>query len=394
MYLLVLNAGSSSLRFQCIERTSWKQLFKGHVDGIGLKSAALRGDIERKVTAKNHTEALKIALETLKTSGILKSLNDIQAVGHRVVHGGEKYHAPTLITSKILKELEKISPLAPLHNPANIEGIKACMKLLPQTPQVAVFDTGFHATLPEHAYLYGLPYAYYRKHQIRKYGFHGTSHQFVSEQAITALKKNKKPHARIITCHIGNGVSLTAIKNGKSIDTSMGFTPLEGVVMGTRSGNFDPAILFHLMKKGISAKDLEHTADHESGLKGLSGVSSDVRPLRDIYFNAKHPKNTAVKRAFAVYAYRIAQTIGAYTVALGGLDALVFTAGIGENAWYLRRDICAPLAHLGVQLDANKNRRTTEGKTGPIHASKSKAHVFVIATNEELQIAKETARLV
>jgi acetate kinase len=388
MHLLILNAGSSSLRFQLIETRSWKRHFKGHVDGIGLPTCQLRGDIEKKVSAKNHTEALKIALNALK--GV-----NIAGIGHRVVHGGEKYNAPTLITPKILKALDKLSPLAPLHNPANLQGIRACLKLMPKIPNIAVFDTGFHATLPEYAYLYGLPYELYKKHGIRRYGFHGTSHHYVSDRAIEWLKANKKPWKSIITCHMGNGISLTAIKNGKSIDTSMGFTPLEGPMMGTRAGSFDPAILFHLqhhLKK--NTVDIEELVNHGSGLKGLTGISSDVRPLWKIYQNPKHRQYAKVKRAFDVLSYQMAKLIGSYTVALGGLDALIFTAGVGENAWYLRRDIVRHLAPCGIELDDKKNRQTVEGLNGPIQKTSSLPEILVISTNEELQIAKEvTAKL-
>lgn len=392
MKLLVLNAGSSSLRFELFQVKGWKVLFKGHIDGIGTKAIGSKG-----AKAKNHTEALSLALKTLQSKGALAHPRELLAIGHRVVHGGEKYQKPTLITPKILRDLEKLSALAPLHNPPNLEGIRACQKLLPQIPNVAVFDTAFHATLPEHAYLYGLPYELYKKHGIRKYGFHGTSHAYVSEQTIVWLKKHNLPWGKIITCHIGNGVSVTAIKNGKSIETSMGFTPLEGAVMGTRAGSFDPAILLHLMrqikKSTISPAALDHLINHESGLLGLSGVSSDVRPLWAIAQNRKHRDHKKVLRAFKIFSYRLAMIIAGYTAALGGLDALVFTAGIGENAWYLRRDICAQLAHLGIKLNSLQNRTTVEGKQGPIHASKNSIPILVVPTHEELKIAMETEKI-
>lgn len=375
MKLLVLNVGSSSLRFQLFQTKGWKVLFKGHIE------------------TKNHTEALKLAIHQLKSKGVLAHPNELLAIGHRVVHGGEKYQKPTLITPAILRDLEKLSDLAPLHNPPNLAGIRACQKLLPNIPNIAVFDTAFHSTLPEHAYLYGLPYKLYKKHGIRKYGFHGTSHAYVSEAAIAWLKKHRLPRQNLITCHIGNGVSVTAVKNGKSIDTSMGFTPLEGAVMGTRAGSFDPAILLHLMvheKKSPAA--LDRLINHESGLLGLSEVSSDVRPLWAIAQNPKHRDHKKVQRAFKIFAYRLAMLIAGYTAALGGLDALVFTAGIGENAWYLRRDICAQLAHLGIALDLPKNRTTVEGKEGPINKKNSKAAVLVMATHEELRIAMESVK--
>lgn len=390
MKLLVLNSGSSSLRFKFYESPGWKKLFSGHVDGIGLRTCRLRGDIETNVKAKNHTEALKIALAVLQETGHLKNLKEIEAVGHRVVHGGEKYNKPTKITRTILKDLKKLSPLAPLHNPANLEGITACQKILKKAINVAIFDTGFHATLPPHAYLYGLPYDLYRKHGIRKYGFHGTSHNFIANQAISLLKKSKKPCSRLITCHLGNGVSLTAVKNGKSIDTTMGFTPLEGVMMGTRTGDFDSAIIFHLHNHlKMKLEDIDNLVNKKSGLLGLSGISSDMRPLWGILQNPKSRDFKTVKRAYDVYVYRLAKAIASLTVPLGGLDALVFTAGIGESAWYLRRDICAQLTHLGLSLDPIKNKKTIEGKSGFISKPRT-TNVLVIPTNEELKIAQET----
>jgi acetate kinase len=393
MKILVLNAGSSSLRFQLIESSGWKRKFQGHVDGIGVSTCRLRGDIERKIKVDTHQQALRVALDALKEAGILQHVKEIDMIGHRVVHGGEKYHQPTLVTKRVYKDLKKLSSLAPLHNPPNLEGIKACMKLMKKAPNIAVFDTAFHSTIPEHTYLYGLPYSLYRKHGIRRYGFHGTSHSFVSEQATKWLKAKKKSAKRIITVHIGNGVSVTAVKNGKSVDTSMGFTPLEGVVMGTRAGDFDPAIAMHLMKTTkMSADDVNHIANNESGLKGLSGVSSDMRPLWAILQKPRHRHYKKVKRAYDVYAYRLARMIASMSVPLGGVDALVFTAGIGENGWYLRRDVCAQLEHLGIKLDAKKNKFTIEGNEGPIHGRGSKATVFVVRTNEELKIAKEVAK--
>lgn len=390
MKILVLNSGSSSLRFKFYESIGWKRLFAGHIDGIGLKTCRLRGDIETNVKAKNHTEALKIALAILQETGHLKNPKEIEAIGHRVVHGGEKYHQPTRINRAVLKNLKKLSPLAPLHNPANLEGIIACQKTLKKATNIAVFDTAFHSTLPEHAYLYGLPYDLYKKHSIRKYGFHGTSHNFVADQAISLMKKSKKPHAKIITCHIGNGVSLTAVKNGKSIDTTMGFTPLEGVMMGTRTGDFDSAIIFHLHDHlKMNLPYIDNLVNKKSGLLGLSGISSDMRPLWEILQKPKSRDFKTVKRAYDVYVYRLAKAIASLTVPLGGLDALVFTAGIGESAWYLRRDICAQLSHLGLALDPIKNKKTIEGEKGFINKPRTPG-VLIIPTNEELKIAQET----
>lgn len=383
MKILVLNSGSSSLRFKFFESNGWKRLYKGHLDGIGLK----------KCPAKNHHEALKIALSELKKAGLLKHPKEIEAVGHRVVHGGEKYHNPTLVTPRVFKDLKKLSDLAPLHNPPNLEGIKACQKLLKKAKNIAIFDTAFHGTLPEHAYLYGLPYSLYRKHGIRKYGFHGTSHNYVANETIKYLKKHKKPHAKIITCHIGNGVSLAAVKNGKSLDTTMGFTPLEGVMMGTRTGDFDSAIIFYLAEHlKMPLEKIDNLVNHESGLKGLSGVSSDMRPLWAILQKPKSRRYKKVKRAYDAYCYRLAKSIASLTVPLNGLDALVFTAGIGESAFYLRRDVCKQLEHLGIKLDPKKNKATIEGATGPIQKTRTKVQVLVIPTNEELKIAKETVK--
>jgi acetate kinase len=365
------------------------------VDGIGLPSCELHGNgVTQKGLAKNHEDALNLALSVLQKTNLFTTLSDITAIGHRVVHGGEKYHAPVSITPGILKELKTISSLAPLHNPANLAGIEACLKKMPKTPNIAVFDTGFHSTLPEKAFLYGLPHVYYKKHHIRRYGFHGTSHTYVSKKAIAWLKKNKRPHQKIISCHIGNGVSVTAIQKGKSIDTSMGFTPLEGVMMGTRTGDFDPALIFYLNKTlKLSLSEIEKLVLHESGLKGLSGVSSDMRPLRAIIADPDDKKYPSAKRAFEVYVYRLIKSISSYVAPLGGLDALIFTAGIGENAWYLRQEICKAFDYLGMRVDNLKNKSSIEGSWGPIHSDKSKVSVLVIPTNEELEIAEETVKL-
>lgn len=317
MKILVINAGSSSLKFQLIESAKdFACLHKGIIDRIGFKGSA-----------KNHTQALNMALQQILDKKILRSLQDIHAVGHRVVHGGEKYSSTVKITPQVIKEIKKLCELAPLHNPPNLEAIIACQKLLKNTPQFAVFDTAFHQTLPEKAYLYALPYQYYQKHNIRRYGFHGTSHSYVAKETIKLLdKKNSK----IITCHLGNGSSIAAVKNGKSIDTSMGFTPLEGLPMGTRSGDLDPAIVFQLMETlHLSTDQIDEILNKSSGLKGISGVSSDVR---DLWKASK--KNKRAKLALDILAYRTAKYIGAYTAALNGLDALTFTAGIGQHAYY------------------------------------------------------------
>lgn len=397
MLILVLNSGSSSLKLQLIASKNWKCLYKGHIDGIGLKSCKYKwqtinnpGQIKTK--AKTHSQAFKIGIDHLLQSQTIKSLNQIKAIGHRVVHGGEKYFKPTRITPQVIKKIKKLEELAPLHNPPNLEGILASRKLLPKTPDIAIFDTGFHHTIPEKAFLYALPYKWYKKYKIRRYGFHGTSHKYVSQQALKHLKKAKN----IITCHLGNGSSITAIKNGKSIDTSMGFTPLEGVPMGTRTGDFDPAVIYYLTdQKRLKLAEIEEILTHSSGLLGLSEISSDVRKLRDAWFKEKNKK---AKRALDVFCYRIAKYIASYTATLGGLDALVFTAGIGENAWYVRKWICDYFPEIKLNHAKNKKTDLSNPKipktTHEISTKESKVKVLVIPTNEELQIAKEVYKMI
>lgn len=347
MHLLILNAGSSSLKFELFEagaqpsNKNLKSLFCGHFDNHGKP-------------IRNFEELIKKAI---------KNMHGIQAVGHRVVHGGEKYTKPTKITPSVIVEIRRLCKLAPLHNPPSLACILACKKLFPKTPQIAVFDTAFHQTMPEKAYLYGLPYFFYKKNKIRRYGFHGTSHQYVFEQA--RKKLGKKATARTVTCHLGNGCSITAILNGKVIDTSMGFTPLEGVPMGTRSGDIDPAIIFYLLRCGFSAKKIEEILNKASGLIGISEISSDVRDLWAAYQTGE----PSAIRALKWFAYRIAKYIGAYSASLGGLDCVVFTGGIGENAWYLRRWILS-------YLKGFPHKR-----------------VLVIKTDEELKIAEEMLKI-
>lgn len=392
-YILVLNCGSSSIKLNVFEKVS-----------AGKKAEREYHDIydtyiER---VKNHTRTLKKFFKKFKkTHGEI--FHNIGKVGHRVVHGGEKYTKPVRLTEKIVKDLEKLNPLAPLHNPANIAGIKACQKLFPKITHYAVFDTAFYSTLPEKAYLYALPYGLYKKHGIRRYGFHGTSHQYVVNEALKNLvtsrvrKNSSKTQTRIVSCHLGNGVSITASADGKAIDTSMGFTPLEGIPMGTRCGDIDPAIIFHLMGKAggkLKAEKIHHMLEKESGLKGLSEISHDMRDLRDAYFvKDKKRKEKLLReqaaRALDLYCYRIAKYIGGYTVALGGLDCLIFTATVGEKADYIRKWICEYLDYLDLKLDNGKNRRTTNPKKlTELHDKKSKVKIFVIETKEALQIAK------
>lgn len=371
--ILVINAGSSSLKYELFIRKN-SQLVSVHeniVDRIGFTNSA-----------KNHNQALKLALTELVKSKKITDLKEIDAIGHRVVHGGEKHTKAVKITPKILQDIKKLVSLAPLHNPANIAAIQACQKLLPKKPQVAIFDTAFHQTMPNTAFLYAIPTEYYKKYGIRRYGFHGTSHFYVSKQAIKLLKSK---NAKIITCHLGNGCSIAAIKNGKSIDTSMGFTPLEGLPMGTRCGDLDPAIPLKIIeKKHLSSKEVDHILNKQSGLKAISELSSDMRDL----WKASS-KNRKAKLAMDIMAYKIAKYIGSYAAALDGVDAIVFTAGIGQNAWYLRRDICKQLTHLGVKLDNKKNRQNSQTFSSPT----SKVKLYVIPTDEEKEIAEQTIDL-
>ena len=378
MTILVINAGSSSLRFALFDERL-NRLYKGHVDAIGQKHCHFRqylkkGEQTTKVKIRDHKEAIAYALLRLKQDGALHSTKEITKVAHRVVHGGEKYTKPTLVTKRVLKYLEKLSVLAPLHNPANLEALKACMKQIHHAKHSAIFDTAFHSTLPPRAFLYGLPYDLYKKEHIRRYGFHGTSHKFVAEEAQKLLRRKK---VSLISCHIGNGVSVTAVKDGKSLDTSMGFTPLEGPMMGTRSGTIDPAIIFHLLRKR-KLEAVHELLEKESGFKGLSGIGSDIRSLW-----AK-PKSPGTLRTFDVFSYQMAKIIASYFIPLGGLPhALIFTAGIGENAHYLRTQICEYLKPFGLKLNAAANRKNqTE-----ISARNSRIRVFVIPTDEEKAMA-------
>lgn len=390
MNVLVINAGSSSLKYQLINMVDQQVLCKGQVERIGIEGSFLKqkegaeeADIHAEI--KNHNDAIQMVLEALTDAkhGVVKSLEEIDAVGHRVLHGGEKFADPVLVDEQVIHDLEAIVDLGPLHMPANISGIKACQQAMP-VPQVAVFDTGFHQTMPPKAYLYGLPYEVYEKHKVRRYGFHGTSHLFVSQRA-AELRGTEK--GRMITCHLGNGSSLCAILDGKCMDTSMGLTPLEGVVMGTRSGDMDPAIVKFIMEKEHKTiEEMDHYLNKESGVYGLSGVSSD---FRDLAKAAAEGHRRAIL-ALDVFIYRIQKYIGAYAAALGGVDTLVFTAGIGENDAKMRKDILTGMEWLGIQLDDEANQRRGEHK---ISAPDSKVEVWVIPTNEELVIARETVRL-
>jgi len=390
MKILVINSGSSSLKFQLIDsKKDFAVLAKGHIDGINLKSCLFifkskNKSFEKLVKINTHEEALSTALKALLEFKIIKSYEEINAVGHRVVHGGEKYTSSVKITPDVIKEIKKLITLAPLHNPANLEGILACKKVLKNIPQIAVFDTAFHQTMEKKAFLYALPYKFYTKNKIRRYGFHGTSHKYVVNEAIKLLK-NK--NAKIISCHIGNGSSITASYKGKSVDTSMGLTPLEGIMMGTRSGTIDPAIIFHMEKAlKLKTQEINKILNNESGLKGISTISSD---MRDIY-HASLKGNKQAILAIELLSYQIAKYLGSYACALGGINAIIFTGGLGEKAFYVRQKSCDYLNFLGVHLNKKKNINCEK----VISDSKSKIKVFVIPTNEEKQIAIETAEII
>lgn len=395
MKVLVVNCGSSSLKYQLINMEDEKVLAKGLVERIGIEGSVLTHKVNDekhviKQPMEDHKVAIKLVLDALvdKNHGVISDMSEISAVGHRVVHGGEKYANSVLIDEDVMKALEDCVKLAPLHNPPNIIGINACKELMPGTPMVGVFDTAFHQTLPDYAYMYPLPYELYEKHGVRKYGFHGTSHRFVSQTAADMMGKDIKD-LKIITCHLGNGASLSAIDGGKSVDTSMGFTPLAGVAMGTRCGDVDPAIIPFLTKTaGMTIEEVDNLMNKKSGVLGLSGVSSDFRDIE----GAAEEGNKRAKLALDVFHYRVRSFIGAYTAALNGVDCIVFTAGLGENSADSRAEICKGIEYLGIKLDAEKNN--TRGKAIEISTPESKVKVFVIPTDEELMIARDTKEIV
>nr|CAA95986.1 acetate kinase [Thermoanaerobacterium thermosaccharolyticum DSM 571] len=396
MKILVINCGSSSLKYQLIESKDGNVLAKGLAERIGINDSLLTHNangekIKIKKDMKDHKDAIKLVLDALVNSdyGVIKDMSEIDAVGHRVVHGGEYFTSSVLITDDVLKAITDCIELAPLHNPANIEGIKACTQIMPDVPMVAVFDTAFHQTMPDYAYLYPIPYEYYTKYKIRKYGFHGTSHKYVSQRAAEILNKPIES-LKIITCHLGNGSSIAAVKNGKSIDTSMGFTPLEGLAMGTRSGSIDPSIISYLMEKeNISAEEVVNILNKKSGVYGISGISSDFRDLEDAAFKNGDKR---AQLALNVFAYRVKKTIGSYAAAMGGVDVIVFTAGIGENGPEIREFILDGLEFLGFKLDKEKNK--VRGEEAIISTADSKVNVMVVPTNEEYMIAKDTEKIV
>ena len=397
MNILVINCGSSSLKFQLINAESEEVLAKGVCERIGIDGRLTYQPAggEKEISEKampTHTEAIQFVIDALtnEKTGVVKSLSEIGAVGHRIVHGGEKFASSVVITEEVKKAVEECNDLAPLHNPANLIGVEACEKLMPGTPMVAVFDTAFHQTMPEKAYMYGLPYEYYEKYKVRRYGFHGTSHSYVSKKAAEVMGK-AYDEVKTIVCHLGNGASVSAVLNGKSVDTSMGLTPLEGLVMGTRSGDIDPAIMeFIAQKENLDIEGIMNVLNKKSGVFGLSGeISSDFRDLT----GAMAEGDKKAKIALEVFAYRVAKYIGAYAAAMNGVDDIVFTAGIGENVSYVREQVCSYLGYLGVELDPDANEKF-RGEQGEITKPGCKVRVFVIPTNEELAIARETLALV
>ena len=396
MNVLIINCGSSSLKYQIIDMKNEQVLAKGLAERIGSEMGRViyqpAGEDKLIIDQPlpDHEVALKIVIRELtdKEHGVIKSLKDIDAVGHRVVHGGEALIQPTLLTKSVVKQIEDVCPLAPLHNPANVIGIKVCQSLIKGTPQVACFDTAFHATLPEKAYLYGLPYDYYTDYKVRKYGFHGISHAYVSQRA---AKFMGKPYNRVktIVAHLGNGASVSAVKNGKCVDTSMGFTPLDGLIMGTRSGEIDPSIIEYIMDKtGMNIHEMMRILNRESGLKGLTGGYTDFRDIGK-KVNEGHE---GCKRGLEAFCYRVAVTIGSYVAAMNGVDDIVFTAGIGENDSGVRKMICEYLGYLGIKIDSRANNK--HGSERMISTEDSAVKVFVIPTNEELMIARETVAIV
>lgn len=397
MKVLVLNCGSSSLKYQLVDMDNEAVLCKGLVERIGIEGSILKHEkdgMEGKHIVeepmKDHKDAIGHVLSAVADSkvGAVKEMSEIDAVGHRIVHGGEKFASSAVLTDEVVAAIKDCSDLAPLHNPANLMGVEACKAILPDVPMVAVFDTAFHQTMPKKSFMYGLPHELYTKHGVRRYGFHGTSHLYVSQKAAEMLGK-KPEEVKIITCHLGNGASITAVDGGKSVDTSMGLTPLEGLIMGTRCGDIDPAIIPFVMKKeGLDADGVDKLMNKESGVYGMTGISSDFRDIED----AAAEGNELAINALDAYAQRVKKYIGAYAAEMNGVDAIVFTAGLGENGISMREKICADMDFMGIKLDAEKNN--VRGKDRVISADDSKVKVLLIPTNEELMIARDTKSLV
>ena len=395
MKILVLNSGSSSLKYQVIDTETGEMLVKGYYERIGQVGAFLTHKVNGEKhhfehPAKNHEKAIQFVMKRLTSDhyGVFKSLDELDAIGHRVVHGGEQFKDAVLITDEVIQEIKKNAMLAPLHNPAAILGIEACQKVVPNKPMVAVFDTAFHQTISKEKYIYPIPYEYYEKYHVRKYGFHGTSHQYVANRVAEILGKDIK-ELKIVNCHLGQGASICAIKNGESVETSMGLTPLGGIPMGTRSGDLDPSVVTYLMKKEeLDADDVEEVLNRESGVYGISMVSVDFRDIEaEALAGGKH-----AKLALDAYHYSIAGYIAKCAVAMGGIDVLTFTAGVGEKSPYSRSEICKQLGIFGVEISGKAN--LVKGEEAEISSPNSKVKVFVIPTNEELMIAQETAKLV
>ena len=395
MKILVLNSGSSSLKYQVIDTDTGEMLVKGYYERIGQVGAFLTHKVNGEKhhfehPAKNHEKAIQFVMKRLTSDhyGVFKSLDELDAIGHRVVHGGEQFKDAVLITDEVIREIRENSMLAPLHNPAAILGIEACQKVVPNKPMVAVFDTAFHQTISKEKYIYPIPYEYYEKYHVRKYGFHGTSHQYVANRVAEILGKDIKD-LKIVNCHLGQGASICAIKNGESVETSMGLTPLGGIPMGTRSGDLDPSVVTYLMKKEeLDAEEIEEVLNRESGVYGISMVSVDFRDIEaEALAGGKH-----AKLALDAYHYSIAGYIARCAVAMGGIDVLTFTAGVGEKSSYSRNEICKQLEVLGVEISGKAN--LVKGEEAEISSPDSKVRVFVVPTNEELMIARETAELV
>ena len=398
MKVLVINAGSSSLKYQLLDTDNQEVLAKGLCERIGIDGKfTYKPQVEGKkvldavdVAMPTHSEAIQTVLDALvdAENGVIASMKEIDAVGHRVVHGGEAFNKSVLITDEVMKAIEDCIPLAPLHNPANLTGIRACQKVMPGVPMVAVFDTAFHQTMPAKAYMYALPYEYYENDKVRRYGFHGTSHKYVAGRAAAMLGK-KPEELKLISCHLGNGSSVTAVDGGKSVDTSMGFTPLAGLPMGTRAGDLDAGILQYVMNKyGLSIDEMLNVLNKKSGVEGLSGVSSDFRDLE----NAAAEGNEKASLSREKFAYEVKKYVGAYAAAMGGVDAIIFTAGVGENDKAIRAMVCKGLEYMGVKLDDEAN--SVRGKETVISTADSKVKVLLIPTNEELMIAMDTASIV
>ncbi len=396
MKVLVINCGSSSLKYQVLDMTTEALLCKGLVERIGMDGSVITHEkigqdkVKTEVPMKDHKDAIEQVLTAVQDAdhGVVKSMDEIGAVGHRVVHAGEKFASSVLITEEVIKALEECVDLAPLHNPPNLLGIAACQQLMPNTPMVGVFDTAFHQTMPAESYIYAIPYEYYQKHGIRRYGFHGTSHKYVAERAADILNVDLED-LKLITCHLGNGASVSAIKRGKCIDTSMGFTPLEGLVMGTRSGDIDPAIVtFIREKENLPQGKANEILNKKSGVLGISGVSSDFRDIEE----AVAQGNERAELALKVFAHKVRFYIGAYIAEMNGVDAIIFTAGVGENDVTMRELICHNLGNLGIKLDPLKNK--VRGKETIISTEDSKVKLLLIPTNEELMIARDTFNIV